>query len=123
MSQQETGISAPARRNVGDFDPLAALDDLLADVGLSTAGTGGTVSFSGQDPILPAAHRLGTCIGIPIMANAVAAVARPTRVGSSSVDFARPGSRAGRIRCECARAGGCRWRIAIPELAVTAAGP
>jgi crotonobetainyl-CoA:carnitine CoA-transferase CaiB-like acyl-CoA transferase len=33
------------------------------------------VAFAGEDPILPAAHRLGACIGVPMMAAAVAAVA------------------------------------------------
>ena len=57
------------------FDPLQALDALLADVGLSRSGIGGSVSFAGEDPILPARHRLGACIGVPLMACALAAVA------------------------------------------------
>ncbi|HYB38448.1 MAG TPA: CoA transferase, partial [Mycobacterium sp.] len=57
------------------FDPSAALKQLLAEVGLSTADAGGRVTFAGQDPIIPARHRLGAAIGIPIMANAVAAAA------------------------------------------------
>jgi crotonobetainyl-CoA:carnitine CoA-transferase CaiB-like acyl-CoA transferase len=57
------------------FDLFAALDDLLLDVGLSSAEAGGTVAFAGEDPIVPAAHRLGACIGIPMMAAAVGAVA------------------------------------------------
>ncbi len=87
MSAQDTGISAPARQNAADFDPLAALDGLLSDVGLSRAQTGGTVSFAGQDPILPAAHRLGACIGIPVMANAVAAVAWHRHRGGPGQDL------------------------------------
>ena len=58
-----------------DFDSVEALDDLLSDVGLSSADSGASVSFAGLDPILPAAHRLGACIGVPLMAGAVAAVA------------------------------------------------
>lgn len=57
------------------FDALPALDDLLSEIGLSRASAGATVSLAGQDPIVPAAHRLGACIGIPLMAAAVAAVA------------------------------------------------
>lgn len=53
------------------FDPLAELDDLLSPIGLSSTAAGGSVSFAGQDPILPARHRLGAAIGIPMMANAV----------------------------------------------------
>jgi crotonobetainyl-CoA:carnitine CoA-transferase CaiB-like acyl-CoA transferase len=72
--QLDLPASTPAARK-GEFDALAALDDLLADAGLSRAEAGAAVSFTGQDPILPAAHRLGACIGIPIMAGAVAAIA------------------------------------------------
>jgi crotonobetainyl-CoA:carnitine CoA-transferase CaiB-like acyl-CoA transferase len=57
------------------FDPMLPLDRLLADVGLSRAEAGAAVSFAGEDPILPAVHRLGACVGVPLMAAAVAAVA------------------------------------------------
>jgi len=57
------------------FDPLDPLDDLLSVVGISRAESGASVSFDGQDPILPSVHRLGSCIGVPLMAGAVAAVA------------------------------------------------
>jgi crotonobetainyl-CoA:carnitine CoA-transferase CaiB-like acyl-CoA transferase len=51
------------------------LNDLLTQVGLSSAATGGTTNFIGEDPILPAVHRMGACLGVPMMAAAVAAVA------------------------------------------------
>jgi len=79
-----TGIPTPAQR----FDPLAALDDLLSEVGLVAAETGGAVSFAGQDPILPAVHRLGACIGIPMTACAVAAVAFHRHRGGPAQDLA-----------------------------------
>ena len=60
------------------LDPLGALTSLLADVGLSTADAGGTITFEGKDPIVAARHRLGACIGIPMMGNAVAAAAMLT---------------------------------------------
>jgi crotonobetainyl-CoA:carnitine CoA-transferase CaiB-like acyl-CoA transferase len=68
-------LATVTSRPLAPFHPLAALDELLSAVGLSRAQTEGSVSFAGEDPILPAAHRLGACIGIPIMANAVAALA------------------------------------------------
>jgi hypothetical protein len=71
MSPQNADVF-PAARPAVAFDPLTALDDLLSTVGLTRAATGGTVSISGRDPILPSAHRLGACIGIPIMTGAVA---------------------------------------------------
>jgi crotonobetainyl-CoA:carnitine CoA-transferase CaiB-like acyl-CoA transferase len=57
------------------FDPVAAVGDLLATVGLPPGSAGGHVTIAGRDPIVPAAHRLGACIGVPVMAGAVAAVA------------------------------------------------
>ncbi len=63
-----------ARHDSDPFDPLTALDALLACVGLDQTATGGTVSFVGEDPIVPAVHRLGACIGVPLMAAAVATV-------------------------------------------------
>jgi crotonobetainyl-CoA:carnitine CoA-transferase CaiB-like acyl-CoA transferase len=87
MSPQDTDISTPAAPSVTAFDPLTVLDDLLPEVGLSRAETGGSVSFAGQDPILPAAHRLGACIGIPIMAGAVAAVAFHRHRGGPGQDL------------------------------------
>jgi crotonobetainyl-CoA:carnitine CoA-transferase CaiB-like acyl-CoA transferase len=66
--------STPAAQPT-DFNPFNALDDLLSSVGLSRSASGTDVSFSGEDPILPSPHRLGACVGIPLMASAVAAVA------------------------------------------------
>jgi len=79
-------MSAP--RTGPAFDPLAGLDALLSDVGLSSAATGGNISITGRDPIVPAAHRLGACIGVPIMANAVAAVAFHRQRGGPAQDLA-----------------------------------
>jgi crotonobetainyl-CoA:carnitine CoA-transferase CaiB-like acyl-CoA transferase len=73
-------------RTITAFDSLAALDELLSAVALSRAETGGAVSFAGEDPIVPAAHRLGACIGIPIMANAVAALALHRQRGGPAQD-------------------------------------
>jgi hypothetical protein len=87
MSPQATDF-APAAPATATFDPLTELDDLLSTVGLARATTGGTVSMAGQDPIVPAAHRLGACIGIPIMAGAVAAVAFHRRRGGPAQDLA-----------------------------------
>jgi crotonobetainyl-CoA:carnitine CoA-transferase CaiB-like acyl-CoA transferase len=69
------------------FDPIAALNGLLADVDLSTADAGGTVSFAGQDPIIAARHRMGACVGIPIMGSAVAAAALLRHRGGPDQDL------------------------------------
>lgn len=69
------------------FAPLDALHRLLADVALTPTDAGGTVTFAGEDPIVPARHRLGACIGIPLMANAVAAVALHRQRGGPTQDL------------------------------------
>ena len=69
------------------FDPVAALDHLLADVGLCSDSAGGSIRFAGQDPILPARHRLGACIGIPMMAAAVGAAAFGSQHGDQGQDL------------------------------------
>ncbi len=69
------------------FNATAALDDLLADVGLSAADAGGRVTFAGQDPIIPARHRLAAAIGIPMMGNAVAAAAMHRHRGGPGQDL------------------------------------
>jgi crotonobetainyl-CoA:carnitine CoA-transferase CaiB-like acyl-CoA transferase len=82
----ESSASSPASRPTA-FDPLAALDDLLSSLGLNSGGAGGSVSFTGQDPILASKHRLGACIGIPIMAGAVGAVVFHRRRGGPAQDL------------------------------------
>ncbi|MBF6332828.1 CoA transferase [Nocardia transvalensis] len=57
------------------FDPLVALNDLLAPIGLDSADAGGAVDFAGRDPILESRLRLGAAIGIPMMAGAVGVAA------------------------------------------------
>jgi len=87
MSRHDVDLSAPPQQAGAAFDALTALDQLLAVVGLDAVAAGGTVSFAGQDPILSAAHRMGACIGIPLMANAVAAVALHRLRGGPAQDL------------------------------------
>jgi crotonobetainyl-CoA:carnitine CoA-transferase CaiB-like acyl-CoA transferase len=70
-----------------EFDATAALDGLLADVGLSAADAGGRVMFAGNDPIIPARHRLAAAIGIPMMGSAVAAAAMHRHRGGPAQDL------------------------------------
>jgi crotonobetainyl-CoA:carnitine CoA-transferase CaiB-like acyl-CoA transferase len=81
----DIAVSGPEPQS--EFDPLDHLNKLLSDVDLSRTAAGATVSFTGQDPILPAAHRLGACIGIPIMAGAVATVAFHRQRGGPPQDL------------------------------------
>lgn len=76
------------RGDPAGFEPLAALDGLLSAVGLARMATGGAVSIAGEDPILPASHRLGACIGFPIMAAAVGSVVFRRHRGDPAQDLA-----------------------------------
>jgi crotonobetainyl-CoA:carnitine CoA-transferase CaiB-like acyl-CoA transferase len=58
-----------------EFDFLAATNEVLGDVGLTTADSGGRLSFYGQDPILPSPIRFGTIAAVGLAAKAVAAAA------------------------------------------------
>ena len=55
-----------------DFDFHDTVNDVLKDVGLSTADSGGKLSFYGRDPIIPSPHRFGTMAAIGSAAKAVA---------------------------------------------------
>src|SRR5262245_66341335 len=52
------------------FDINAQFRAVMHELGLSPEDTGGSITFVGEDPIFPSKHRLGACIGIPIMAGA-----------------------------------------------------
>ncbi len=89
LPHQATPALRPRRPGSGEaaFDPLVALDALLSEVGLSSAAAGGSVSFAGEDPIVASAHRLGACIGIPLVAAAVTAVAFHRQRGGPAQDL------------------------------------
>ena len=58
-----------------DIDLHGAANDVLKDVGMSTADSGGKISFYGRDPIIPSPHRFGTMAAIGLAAKAVAIAA------------------------------------------------
>src|SRR5262247_2829234 len=58
-----------------DFDFHAGVDDVLKDVAMSTADSGGDLTFYGQDPILPSPHRFGTMAALGLAARSVAVAA------------------------------------------------
>ncbi len=63
-------IANPATSS--DFDFHGAVNDVLKDVGLTTADSGGKLTFYGRDPIIPSPHRFGTMAAIGLAAKAVA---------------------------------------------------
>src|SRR3984893_13822629 len=58
-----------------EFDLHAGLNDVLSDVGMTAADSGGKLTFYGQDPIVPSPIRFGTMAAIGLAAKTVAAAA------------------------------------------------
>jgi crotonobetainyl-CoA:carnitine CoA-transferase CaiB-like acyl-CoA transferase len=58
-----------------EFDFHEGVNQVLADVGMSAADSGGQLSFYGQDPIVPSRIRFATMAGIGLAAKTIAAAA------------------------------------------------
>lgn len=58
-----------------DFDLHGALNDVLKDVGLTAADSGGKITFYGRDPIIPSLFRFGSMPAIALAAKAVGVAA------------------------------------------------
>lgn len=71
-----------------DFDLIAALEDVLAPVGLSTTDAGGKVSCIGADPVLQSPLRIGGAAAIGLLAKSVAAAAMHRWRGGPGQDIA-----------------------------------
>jgi crotonobetainyl-CoA:carnitine CoA-transferase CaiB-like acyl-CoA transferase len=69
----EVQLSHPATSP--DVDLHQGVDQVLADIGMTSADSGGKLTFYGRDPILPSRLRLGTMAGIGLAARSVAVAA------------------------------------------------
>ena len=69
----QSKLANPERSS--DFDLHGADNQVLNDVGLSTADTGGKLTFYGSDPILQSPLRFGTMAAIGLAARSVAVAA------------------------------------------------
>lgn len=58
-----------------DFDLHGSVNEVLKDVSLTAADSGGKLTFYGQDPIIASPHRFGTMAAIGLAAKAVAVAA------------------------------------------------
>jgi crotonobetainyl-CoA:carnitine CoA-transferase CaiB-like acyl-CoA transferase len=58
-----------------EFDLHRGVNDVLADVGLTTGDSGGKLSFYGADPIIPTPFRFGTMAALGMAARSVALAA------------------------------------------------
>lgn len=69
----ESKLSNPA--TTSDFDLYDGVNEVLKDVGMTGAASGGKLTFYGQDPIVPSPFRYGTSAAIGLAAKTVAAAA------------------------------------------------
>ena len=58
-----------------DFDFHEGVNQVLADVGMTAADSGGELTFYGQDPVVPSTFRFGTSAAIGLAAKTIAAAA------------------------------------------------
>ena len=58
-----------------EFDFHGAVDQLLADVGLSAKDSGGKLTFYGQDPIVPSSFKFGAMAAVGLAARSIALAA------------------------------------------------
>jgi crotonobetainyl-CoA:carnitine CoA-transferase CaiB-like acyl-CoA transferase len=79
MQYKESPLTAPlrailAKRETGDtpFSPNGHLNAVLKGVGIAPESTGGSITFTGADPIVPSVFRLGAAAGTAIMAKSAA---------------------------------------------------
>ena len=61
-----------------EFDFHSAVDQVLADVGLTGRDSGGKLTFYGQDPIIASPHRFGSMAAAGLAARSVALAAPST---------------------------------------------
>src|SRR5215475_11286311 len=66
-------LSKPA--SSPEFDLHGAVNEVLKDVGLTAADSGGKLSFYGSDPIIPSPHRFGSMAALGLAAKAVGVAA------------------------------------------------
>src|SRR5262252_4595116 len=69
----QSKLANPEHRS--DFDLHAGVNQVLKDVDMSTADSGGKLTFYGRDPIIPSPQRFGTMAAIGLAAKAVAVAA------------------------------------------------
>src|SRR5271169_2354012 len=71
--QLQTRLHNPATSP--EFDLHSAVDQVLADVGLTAKDSGGKLSFYGKDPIVPSGFRFGAMAAVGLAARSVALAA------------------------------------------------
>src|SRR5262245_1034327 len=93
----ESALANPERSSGFDFH--AGVDDVLKDVSMSTADSGGNLTFYGQDPILPSPHLFGTMAALGLAARSVAVAALWRDRSGDGQDIAVDVRKIGRASC------------------------
>ena len=75
MATKLSGIAQAAVPPATEFDINQAFATFMKDLGQNPSDGGGTVTFTGRDPILRSHFRIGSCMAIPAMAAGVGAAA------------------------------------------------
>lgn len=75
MASRLSGIAQAAAPPSDDFDIQQVFDEFMKGLGQSPSDGGGTVTFTGKDPILRSHFRIGSCMAVPTMAAGVGAAA------------------------------------------------
>src|SRR5262245_63473642 len=87
------------RERSSGCDFHAGVDDVLKDVAMSTADSGGDLTFYGQDPILPSPHLFGTMAALGLAARSVAVAALWRDRSGDGQDIAVDVRKIGRASC------------------------
>ena len=69
----QSKLSNPA--TASDFDLYGSVNEVLKDVGLTAADSGGKLTFYGQDPIVPSSFRFGAMAAVGLAAKTIALAA------------------------------------------------
>lgn len=78
MTGKLSGIAQAATTPTGDvFDINKEFAEFMKALGQSPSDGGGTVTFTGKDPIVRSHFRIGACMAIPAMAAGVGWGKRP----------------------------------------------
>src|SRR5215468_10904789 len=82
----QSKLANPERSS--NFDLHGGVNQVLKHVGMSSADSGGKLTFYGSDPIIPSPHRFGTMAAIGAAAKAVAVAALWRRRTDEGQDIA-----------------------------------
>ena len=75
LGSSSAPLTAAAQSTPGSFDINGAFGQFMKEIGAGPLDAGGSVTFTGSDPIVRSRFRIGACMAIPAMAAGVGAAA------------------------------------------------